>query len=327
MSLLALALASFPSAHATQLVEGNAVRIAYNSGGTWNSSTYGTGFEAWLGAAGAEDWVDFSYAGTPFQAVAVSYTAGGTTNTAYASSSATSTVTTTAEADLSTALVAGSAYTWTYGSVSVLKQETWEIDGSVVRVAMTVTNTGTSALSNVKLAYAVDPDQEASWSTSTYNTENDVLDLDGDRTNDWVQSEGPSTGATLGFGSCGEGTVALGHYSAWTSYGAASLFSTTLTDDNAASADSAMVLRWTSTSTFLPGASQTLVLLVSVGNDAASAQDGFLAARDIACSTTCDNDGDGASATLCGGDDCDDTDPPRGARRARDLVRRHRPGL
>ncbi len=299
MFLLALTSLLSPVA-ASQLIEGDALRVAYNSNGTWNDTGLAQGLEAYLDGS----WVPLTYPGVAHHLVSVEYTAGSSNLSAYSLASGSTTFTVSGETDLGAATAAGSAYTWTTGNLQIDKIETWDVASQLMRVQMTFTNTGIVAMTRLRVLYAVDPDPDAT-AYFTYNTFNDAQDIDGDGTSDWVQSVGASSGYTLGMGACAPSATSLGHYSSWSSVTDAD---TTLSDGRGASADNAMGLRWTNPDTLLAGASVTTVFFVSVGVDAATAQDAFVDARATLCDEACDADGDGVSASACGGEDCDDAD-------------------
>jgi uncharacterized protein (TIGR03382 family) len=295
-TLLLLAL----PAQASQVISGSAVRIGYNSYGTWNNSSTSQGFQAYLGGS----WVDFTYPGTPYHRVSVEFDDGGTATTGYSISSGSTSFSVSGEADVSRGTTVGSSYSWTAGNLGIRKVETWDTSGSLVRVVLQLTNNGASDITNLRVFYGTDPDQDYAG-YGNYSTLNDTLDTDGDGTADWVQSVGPSSGYTLGFTGCETGALELGHYSGW---GSDTDADTALTDNAAASGDIGMGVRWSGVDTLAPGDTTLAVFLVSVGSDATTALATVTGGRDTACEEVCDSDGDGVASDTCGGDDCDDSD-------------------
>ncbi len=293
--LLLLALSAIPVASADELVQGNAVRIYYDSVGTWNDQDAYGGFQALHGG----EWVDWSYWGYPWQLLAFEYaTSDGVMAYVANSNTSTASCSVSGEADLSTADWAISSYTYSGESLEMVQTQAWQRDGSAVRVNYHLT-AGTSALSHLAVYFEVDPDPDGG--AGDYTTQNDVLDTDGDGFDDLVVSVSNAEGYTLAFGACSPATQHLGHNATW-SYATPSA-NPTLTDNEGAAADSAMGIQMAPGVTMAPGDEGDLTFVVIEGTslDDVEAQ---WAATDLCGS--CDADRDGHQSTWCGGDDCDD---------------------
>ncbi len=294
--LLVLALLASQPASADQVIEGDAVRIYYDTIGTWNDHDAGKGFQALHDGT----WVDWAYWGYPWQLLAFQYRSNDTTDSYYANSNTPSaTCTVSGEADISTADWAISSYTYSGESLDLVQTEAWQRDSSAIRVNYHLT-AGTSAVERLAVYFEVDPDPDGA--SGDYTTENDVLDTDGDGIDDLVVSTSSAEGYTLGFGACSPATSQIGHNASWSTNNSAT---PTLTDNDGASADSAMGIQMVPGVTMAPGEEGDLTFVVIEGTtlDDVEAQ---WATTDLCGS--CDADGDGHQSTWCGGDDCDDTD-------------------
>src|SRR4051812_22623266 len=97
-------------ARADQLVSGDELRVYFDSTGTWNDKDAGAGIQA----LHEGEWLDWAYAGIPWQTLAVEYSAGDNLAAWYANSNlATATFTVASEADVSTDTEAAAAYGYT----------------------------------------------------------------------------------------------------------------------------------------------------------------------------------------------------------------------
>jgi uncharacterized protein (TIGR03382 family) len=294
MLLLSLVL---PLAHADQLVAGDALRVYYDSVGTWNDQSVGAGFQAKHDGA----WVDWAYAGYPWQVLSVEYAIGDETYADYASSNtAAASFSVDAESDLSTEGYALSEYVYSGTGHRLTQAQAWAADGRVMRVSYAVEATR-AALNDYRLTFVVDPDPDAA-TTGVYTTLNDTLDTDGDGAYDLVVSVSPSQGYTLGFGACDPDISELGHVADWSTTTDADVL---LADDSDADADHAMGIRMTPAGGVGTDAGTELVFLVLVGDTVAEVEAAWAASASLC--DGCDADDDGYTSALCGGDDCDDT--------------------
>jgi MYXO-CTERM domain-containing protein len=295
-ALLALLTLVVPPAHADKLVAGDNLRIYFDSTGTWNDQGVAAGFQARHDGA----WLDWTFAGYPWQATGFEYRSGGEDRVAYANSNtAYATCSVSGEADLSTADWAISQYSYDDGSVELVQTEAWERSGRAVRVSYRVI-AGAAAVQRFRLFFAVDPDPDGA--VGDYTTENDVLDADGDGLEDLVVSTASSTGYTLAFGACNAEFSELGHYGNW-SLSSEIDSDVALTDDGGVVADSAMAIRVTPPTSLEAGAEGEVTFVVLEGDSVEEVEAAWLA-TDL-CGA-CDGDGDGHDTPWCGGDDCDD---------------------
>ncbi len=285
------------SASATTLA-GDLVSIDYNSGGTWNDATLGTGFRLLID----DVWVDFSYAGMAYQTWAIAYEVEGESVDAWANSALGNQVIVNSITDVSANGQLALEAVYQTGELTVTKVEWFDAEGSAVGVSFALTNNSVFEVENLRVLYAVDADPDAT-AYSDYTTLNDVLDVDDDGVDDWAQAPGASTGAGLGFLACEPDLSTLGFWSEWsTSTDADPL----LTDPAGAASDSAMGLRWSAENALPAGGSIAFRFVVGAGAAPEGALDSALALAATAC---CDGDGDGADALACGGADCDDVNP------------------
>ena len=64
------------SASADFVVQGDRIRVHYNSHGTWNSSSYGRGFEVRPDDLAPDGWTDISWQGTAWQHIQMEWDQG-----------------------------------------------------------------------------------------------------------------------------------------------------------------------------------------------------------------------------------------------------------
>jgi hypothetical protein len=288
------------SAEAGQVLAGDHVAVTYNDGGTWNDTSVGSGLQADLGAG----WVEFTYPGSPWQQATVEFDFGGAPF-AYDANYDHRDWTVLSEADLSTAAEKRSAYAWEAGPLQIRKIESWATDGYVVSVTYEVRNDGTTDIVNLRLMHGFDADQDHGVS-GTYETVNDVVDLDGDGELDWAESSGPASGVAVGALACASGDeVGFSAYGSGDAGAWATDADHAFTDDDASSSDSALHWRH-GAGDLAPGESAAFTFLLAFGADNVEAR--AAANRESARCAACDEDGDGALADACGGSDCDDAD-------------------
>ena len=232
------------------------------------------------------------------------YSQNGTARS-YTGNTTSATWVTVSESDLSSGSSLVARYSYLMGDLAVVRTDSWEQSGKVVVVDWSFTNAGSNAITNLRVMHSLEPDQDydsynASFGPDSQLTYNDVLDLNGDGTADWVQSVGTYSGWTIGYGLCEAGTEGGGHTLNWSSDA-----DVALTDFNGADADAAMHWRH-SVGTLSVGTTSAFSMVVAWDTTESAAQNQF---EDYApdCGL-CDWDGDGVSALSCGGTDCDDFD-------------------
>ena len=289
-------------ARAQQTLSGDYVEINYSAGGQWADSSASEGLKVRTSTTGSSAvFQDVTWPGAPWQHTTLEYRLG-TTNYRYEANYtvASTTWTVNSESDLSTSTQKIAEYDLTAGYLDVLRTDTWDKTGTVVQIVFEVTNTHSStAAGKFRLMHGMDVDIDYS-SYSTYNTLNDTVDTDGDGVDDFVQSEGPSSGWTVGYGMCDTTTQDGGHNNTWSTDADAKY-----SDDNGASADDTMHIRQ-KISTIAAGDTETFTFIFVFGKSPSNAQSLYTSNKSTLCS--CDADGDGYDDTACGGTDCDDTD-------------------
>ena len=199
--------------------EGDRMRVNWNPNGTW-CNTSGYGFEI---GDGEDGYYESVTPGSSWQEFTAEWSAGSATfkhtgNYAYSTSFTYDTSCAGTLGDDET--VAGAIHEFIMDDLTVTKTEIWEVEGLVSRVWFDVVNEGSDDVTDFRLMWASDWDQDRSDPsvTSTFNTINDVND-DGDF--DDVDggmmaiSEGPGSGRTVIMGSCDGETQSLGYSSPW----------------------------------------------------------------------------------------------------------------
>ncbi len=283
------------------LVEGGAVRIHYSDDGRWNDPDPGVRAGLQLYDP-AEGWLDMTWPGTPWSEVLLGYTRDGEAVTLIGGED----WTVESSSDGSTASLLIITHRFTTDDLQLDRSESWAHDAQAIQTEWTLTNISESDLTDLRLTHSVDADPDADvLSNPQPLTYNDTLDLDGDGTDDWVQSEGAITGTTVGFGLCDLDAQVLGHYRS-------NIFSDDpdllLEDAEGALQDYTMNVRHT-VGTVKAGESVRFSLLTVLGSTAAEAQALNLAALEEICGLVDhDLDDDGFDAVSAGGLDCDDTD-------------------
>ncbi len=297
VALLAL-LTMGGTALAGQTLSGTYIEANYGDNGMWNWGSTGTGLIYTTTGSGASQ--DATYPGTPWAHFQVEFEQGGSSYNQIANSSSGTTLTVVSEANESDSSALISVYEYTAGGLEITKIEYWEVDGTVISQQFVLHNAGSSDITNLRFQVATDPDHDLSR-FGTYSTLNDVDDLDGDGVSDWTVSLGPSSGIAFGFAPCDPDSATLGHSPGWDQDADLSL-----TDYNFGSGDYSM--NWVHyEGTLTAGDTAYASNLVVFADDATTAE-GLVSSEADMCNI-CDSDGDGAQASWCGGDDCDDTDP------------------
>jgi len=300
LGLLGLVAASRP-ADASMLVAGTAIQIYYGPNGNWNNPSYSHGFMGFFGGR----WSDFTYPGTPFHAMAFEYTKSGAGYHYYSqgSSSVTSNMSLVTETDRSTSSTKEAYHRWSAGDLNIERTERWSISDDMMVTSFTITNTGSSTLSSLRLLYTIDPDQDYTY-YSNFSTYNDTLDTDSDGRADWVESRGVSSGNTMGWGACDPANSTMGHVSSWPYYDT----DAAITDMGGSSGDIAMAYKWLNPTTLSAGASVTVEFVTIVNATSTLARADWTSLGESMCGS-CDSDGDGYDSSSCGGSDCNDSDP------------------
>ncbi len=296
LTALILALSSSP-AQAGQQITGSYMDVYYSSQGTWNWSSYARGMRLYGSSYG---WQDLTWPGSPWGYLSVQYLEGGSTRSYEATYNTHSFTSIDAETDISSGSTLGSRYEYTVGNVSMVKVESWGSDDRAMGIEFQVTNNGSATITNLMVMHAIDPDQD-SGSPVSYGatTNNDVQDLDGDGLAEWVQSVGPRSGLTVGYGLC-DYSDDIGHAN-WTSSA-----SSTFTDYGGSGLDYTMHWRHTVDS-LAPGETAQFSVIFAYGDSATDAYANYQEGVDTWCGY-CDADGDGVFGDQCGGADCDDED-------------------
>ncbi|MBM4365768.1 MAG: hypothetical protein FJ102_06100 [Deltaproteobacteria bacterium] len=273
---------------------GDALRVAYNSGGTWNDSSVGSGLQALVG----QDWVEFTYAGETYAMFSLAYTAGGESRAFWANSALGNSALVLEATDESSPVEQRLRHDYLTTELTVVKTESFPTSGHGMIVRFYIVNDSDTTVSDLRLALATDPDPEVA-STGAYETLNDAIDLDGDGTTDWSVSTGATTGAALALGGCGELMFEAGHFADWTAETGADM---ALVDGAGALGDWAAGVRYSAEVDLDPGEGVAVAFLVGTG-------EGEAAAMESTSGLCCDIDGDGHDGADCGGDDCDDAEP------------------
>lgn len=122
------------------------------------------------------------------------YSQNGTARS-YTGNTTSATWVTVSESDLSSGSSLVARYSYLMGDLAVVRTDSWEQSGKVVVVDWSFTNAGSNAITNLRVMHSLEPDQDydsynASFGPDSQLTYNDVLDLNGDGTADWVQSVG-----------------------------------------------------------------------------------------------------------------------------------------
>jgi MYXO-CTERM domain-containing protein len=285
------------SAHATT-VTGDRLSLSWNTGGTLNDTSVGTGLVALHG----ETWVEWTYAGLAWQGWAVAYTVDGEDRNVHANSALGTTAFIYDGETLSADGRVGMRWAYATPELTVTKTETFASRGSALRVTFQVENHGSRPVDLLRVLYALDPDPEVAASGS-YNTRMDVRDRDGDGVDDYTDAVGPSLDYTMGFGGCDPEVLTFGAWNDWTAYADADA---PLSDFDGTEADAAIGVLWWPEGSLLPGRATAFTFVVVLGDSPDSAERAMDGELTDAC---CDQDLDGAIAVACGGDDCDDRDP------------------
>jgi MYXO-CTERM domain-containing protein len=296
--MLTLALFFSSEAGAGQLVSGDYIQVYYSDYGAWNWSSYSAGLQ--IRSSTASSWVDVTYPGSPWSDFHVEYYVGSTNYEYYTNTTTSTTLSLTAETNLSSGSTNKAYYAYTAGSLTVTKTETWNDADSYMYVEFTVTNGSSSTMTDLRIALATDPDHGVAggYGTTTYN---DTQDRDSDGYYEWLQAA-DGGGRTFGFATCLLGDE-LG-IANWVSDADVSM-----TDQGGAGYDYTMHYRHRITS-LAAGASEKFGFVVAQGSSATAASSAATSGQSAYCASVCDQDGDGSKNSKCkaSGYDCDDTD-------------------
>ena len=210
--LAAVLAASSGTALGGQTLTGDYIEATYSDDGVWNWDSTTSGLRVRSSSSGS--FIDVTYPGTPWNHIHVEYDLSGTSYDYYVNSDSGTSITVSDEDNLSTSSDFISYYVYEAGDLLITKVERWSAASKVMYVGFEVANLGSNDVSNLRLVHAIDPDTDQNI-YSDYNTLNDVLDLDSDGTSDWVESVGPSSGWTVGYGACEPSLSDLGHNASW----------------------------------------------------------------------------------------------------------------
>ncbi|MSQ01063.1 MAG: hypothetical protein EXR71_04095 [Myxococcales bacterium] len=277
---------------------GDLLELHYGSTGAWSDDATGVGLKATLDGTP----VEFLYAGDIYQLTSLAYRAGDDSRSFAVGSSVGSDLIVDGGEDLSSGSDLAMSWTYRTGELEIVRTESFDEAELALVVAYAVTNLSPGPVEELRLLFAMDPDQDVVVSAN-YSTLNSVEDVNADGVEDWVQAVGPDSGVVLGIGACAPEALALGFYSAWSG---TSDVDVGLIDPAGASGDDAMALRWTAPEALGVGESMAFRFVVSVDTTTADAVDNFL---DLAAEACCDGDSDGVTGEACGGEDCDDLRP------------------
>ena len=291
-------LASLSIAQAGEVVEGDALRVHYNDYGLWNDGAQAKGLQV----LHDETWVDYTWPGTPFAAWHLAWDDGGSgPEQYYATAVGPATNTEVSDAELTSAEGWLSiAHEYEAGDLAVRKTEAWATDGKTMLVHFRAHNVRDRTLTDLRLLYSVDPDQDNSLGTT--DTINELIDLDADGVGDLLLAEGPTSGFTMAIGSCA--AAELGVNARWQQSHDADV---ELLDPLGEQGDVAIAIRVGAEGDLAAGDSLGVSFLVVLADTPEDAVAEFEAQLDL-CSS-CDLDGDGWLAEACGGSDCDDDEP------------------
>ena len=264
------------SGQASETVRGRWIVAHYGDFGVWNNFDIHAGLSCDFDGDG--DQTEISYRGTRYAAFAFAFN-HGEEELSFSSDPYDPTVTVLSEADLSTADRAWAAYEYNAGPLWLSKDEIWGVEDRSMRVVWTIYNDSDLEVEDLRVALMMDPDQDYdptdSWS---FDTNNDVQDLDGDGVEDWAQSVGRTSGDTVGFGACDPRNTEVGHH--WDNDAGTDVDRIYVYDKDGASADSAMVWRWQAPMPLEAGGTITTSLVVAMGDTEEEAQDEWLAAME-----------------------------------------------
>lgn len=263
-------------AHASQTVSGRWIVASYDDDGVWNNSEVHAGLTCDFDEDGEQ--TEITWRGQRYAAFALAFTHHGEEMSFYGGDDY-ATVTVLSEEDLSTADQAWAAYEYVAGPLAIGKDEIWGVDDHTMLVVWTLTNDSDFEVEDLRVALMMDPDQDYdptdSWS---FDTNNDVQDLDGDGVEDWAQSVGRTSGDTVGFGACDPRNTEVGHH--WDNDAGTDVDRINVYDKDGASADSAMVWRWEAPTPLEAGGTITTSLVVAMGDTEEEAQEEWLAAME-----------------------------------------------
>ncbi len=288
----------FSSLALATTLAGDALSLSWNSGGTLNDSADAAGLRAMHGEA----WVEWLYAGTPWQVWMLEYEVEGEARGVYSASSVGTTAFVYSGEELSEEGRLGMRWSYASPDLAIGKTESFAVGGRAVVVSFVVRNDSAHAVDLMRVLYGMDPDPEYG-ANGGYNAALDVLDLDGDGVDDYVEAVAPTLGYALSMGGCGPDDFLLGSWSDWQYAVDADV---AMLDGDRAESDSAFGGLWWPEGSLAPGRSRAFTMVVATGDTREGAQAVFADEASRAC---CDQDLDGEASVACGGADCDDGDP------------------
>ncbi len=293
-------------AQASQLLDGDVFDVYYNDVGTWGDHDASAGLQVTLDGA----TTDVTWAGTPYQMAAVEYAIGDEAVLDYLVSSGTYTsgssgedtnLTVESEEDRSHDDWLLSRYIHTDDQLRIVQLTGFQSAGQAMGVVFVLTNTGGKPISDLRLAFLFDPDQDYSLSTS-YETLNALADMDGDGTNDAVSATGASSGISVAITACDQDLTAVGIDSEWYAH-----YDTDLSlSETDAEGDYGIAAIIKAETELGAGETRVMALVVSAGPSAEKAL--AIGTDGLDLCDLCDVDGDGVFGDDCEGEDCDDSD-------------------
>lgn len=177
---------SVPAAVQAQVLSGNFLRVGVHASGALIDSSFKAGIEYDESGAGRWAGVDFLKPGSPYEFYALGYDGGhATAGFLHGNRLAAHTAVTSAGTMLS------AETTGAYGLLRFSQQLSFGRDSSAIDFAVTLTNTGLQALSEVVYARGFDPDQDV-YAGGKYETINRI------HGGDLVTATAPVTGWTIG---------------------------------------------------------------------------------------------------------------------------------
>ena len=293
-------------AQASQLLDGDVFDVYYNDVGTWGDHDASAGLQVTLDGA----TTDVTWAGTPYQMAAVEYAIGDEAVLDYlvssgyytsGSSGEDTNLTVESEEDRSHDDWLLSRYIHTDDQLRIVQLSGYQSAGQAMGVVFVLTNTGGKPISDLRLAFLFDPDQDYSLSTS-YETLNALADMDGDGTNDAVSATGASSGLSVAITACDQDLTAVGIDSEWYAH-----YDTDLSlSETDAEGDYGIAAIIKAETELGAGETRVMALVVSAGPSAEKAL--AIGTDGLDLCDLCDVDGDGVFGDDCEGEDCDDSD-------------------
>jgi hypothetical protein len=275
-------------AQANQWIAGSHIQIYYGHAGQWVDSVTSKGLQINNGG-----WQDVTYPGSPWSQVTIEYDYLGSPRR-YEANDGRQDFTTLLEDDRSSGATNESQYSWSLTGLEIEKVEVWEDSGKILTMTFQVRNVGTGPITDFRLMHGMDPDQDY-YPHGDYNTYNDVS-TDGS----FATSEGGTSRFTVGYGVCDPSRQDVGHTAGWESDADAAFV-----DSGGGLGDWAMHIRHIEP-TIAVGDTVVFAFAFVIGTNKSDADTRY---HTEGCGGCWDWDGDFFEDSVCGGSDCDDSDP------------------